>query len=189
MKNKCRRTSAVIVLSAFLGLQLSPAHAEFSSPVELPEPTTEQLAKSVQVWSPEKSVRVWEPSTSVKPVEQINSASGKTTISLAADVLFEKDNAKMPASAAAKLEKLVAQVSQGATVNIDGHTDSVKGKVDNKVLSTERAKVVAKAIAKSRPDLELKVKGHGATQPRVHENSKEPDTFAANRRVEISYKN
>lgn len=189
MKNRSNRTIAVIVLSAFLGLQLSPAHAEFSGPDELPVPTTAQLAKSVRIWNPEKSVKLWDPSTSVKLVEQVNSEAGKTTISLAADVLFEKDSAKMPASAAAKLEKLVAQVPQGATVNVNGHTDSVKGKVDNQVLSTDRAKAVARALARSRPDLELKVKGHGSTQPTVSENSKEPDTFAANRRVEISYKN
>lgn len=189
MKNMNRRTIAVLGLSVILGLQLAPAHAAFNSPDDLPEPTTEQLAKSVRVWNPEKSVRTWDLSNSVKPVEQVKSKAGKTTISLAADVLFEQDSSKMPASASIKLEKLVAKVPQGATVNVDGHTDSVKGKVDNQVLSTDRAKAVAKAIEKSRPDLELVVKGHGATQPAMRENPKEPDTFAANRRVEISYKN
>ncbi|WP_181149762.1 OmpA family protein [Arthrobacter sp. MYb227] len=183
-----RRTIAVVGLSVVLGLQFAPAHAEFSSPNDLPEPTTAQLAKSVRVWDPEKSVGTWDPSDSVKSVEQVNSKAGKTTISLAADVLFEQDSSKMPASASAKLEKLVAQVPQGATVNVDGHTDSVKGKVDNRVLSTGRAKAVAKAIEKSRPDLELVVKGHAALQPTVREDPKDLDTFAANRRVEISYK-
>lgn len=188
MKNRSSRTIAVIVLSALLGLQLSPAHAEFSSPDELSEPTAAQLAKSVKVWSPEKSIKVWDPSTSVKPVEQVNSEAGKTTISLAADVLFEKDSAKMPESAAAKLEELVAQVPEGATVNIDGHTDSVKGKIDNQELSADRANAVAKAIEKSRADLVLVVKGHASKQPAVREDPKDPGTFATNRRVEISYK-
>lgn len=188
MKNLNRRTIAVVGLSVVLGLQLSPAHAMFNSPDDLPEPTIEQLAKSVRVWNPEKSVRIWDPSNSVKSVEQVNSEAGKTIISLAADVLFEQDSAKMPASASTKLDKLIAQVPQGATVNVDGHTDSVKGKVDNRVLSTDRAKAVAKAIEKSRPDIVLVVKGHAAAQPAVREDPKDLDTFAANRRVVISYK-
>lgn len=188
MSKENRRTIAVVILTTALALQLSSAHAAFDSPNDLPDPTTEQLAKSVRVWDPERSVRIWDTTKSVKPVAQVNTKAGKTTILLSADILFEPDSAKMPSSATTKLQKLVAKIPQGAEVSIDGHTDSVKGRVDHQVLSTDRAKAVANALAQSRADLELKVKGHGATQPTVRENPKEPDTYAANRRVEISYK-
>lgn len=39
----------------------------------------------------------------------------------------------------------------------------------------------------SRPDLELTVEGFGDSDPAVTEDEDDPDTFAANRRVEIRY--
>ncbi|GAA1886873.1 hypothetical protein GCM10009715_36240 [Paeniglutamicibacter psychrophenolicus] len=184
-----RRIAAVALLAAVLGLQLVPAQAAGTGPQDLPEPTGEMLDKSVRAWDPAGSVRIWDLSGSVKDVDEVKTKGKETTISLSTDILFTPDSSTLPDSVSAKVEALVAKVPRGASVKVNGHTDSVKGTIDNKVLSTDRAKAVAAVLKKVRPDLELKVKGLAATEPAVREDADDPSSFAANRRVEIIFAN
>lgn len=183
------RLVATGMLIAALGLQIPAAQATGVDAQDLPEPTSEMLARSVTVWDPASSVQVWDPATSVKAVEQVETKDGETTISLATDILFTPDSSTLPASASAKVESLLSKVPKGAEVEVNGHTDSVKGSIDNKALSTDRAKAVASVLKKVRPDLKPKVAGLAATQPAVREDPKDPASFAANRRVEVIYAN
>lgn len=180
------RGSAVVLAA----LMLAPAAASAApaSPDELPEPTQQQLADSVKVWDLTGSVHVRELKGSVSAVEQVETKGKETTITLSTDILFTPDSSKLPTSASTRIAKIVKDVPQGARIMVDGHTDSVKGKVDNQKLSTDRAKAVAAAVARKRPDLKAKVAGHADSQPVQAEDPKDPSTRAANRRVEITYR-
>lgn len=113
-----------------------------------------------------------------------------TTITLESDILFDFGSSELTEAARTKIGELVAEVPQGETVSVDGHTDDVPYHRGNDVLSQERAQAVADAIAAARPDLELTVTGHGDSDP-VAPNSSggedNPEGRAENRRVEIRY--
>nr|KEP23804.1 hypothetical protein DA06_04535 [Georgenia sp. SUBG003] len=153
----------------------------------MPEPTAEQLADSVRAWDPNGSVRVWDLDGSVRALETVEREGSETTISLATDILFTPDSAEIPANAAERIAELLSDIPDGAAVTVGGHTDSVRGAVDNQKLSTDRATAVADVLRRTRPDLVLEVAGFADTQPAVQENADDPSTRAANRRVEIVY--
>lgn len=180
------RGSAVVLVT----LLLAPAAASATptSPDDLPEPRQQQLADSVHVWDLTGSVHVWDLTDSVSAVEQVQTKGKETTITLSTDILFTPDSSKLPTSASTRIATIVKDVPQGAKIMVDGHTDSVKGKVDNQKLSTDRAKAVAAAVARKRPDLVAKVAGHADSDPVQTEDPKDPSTRAANRRVEITYR-
>ena len=179
------RGSAVVV--AIVLLAPAAAVAAPSGPGNLPEPTQEQLAQSVKVWDLAGAVRVWDLEGSVSEVEQVETKDEKTTITLSTDILFTPDSSKLPGTAAQRIAQLVKDVPKGAKIRVDGHTDSVKSKVGNQKLSTDRAKAVATVVSAKRSDLKATVKGHADTQPVQAEDPKNPSTRAANRRVEITY--
>lgn len=187
MTTKHRGAAAVLVLVVAFGVQLAPAHAAYDSPQDLPEPTSRQLAKSVVVWDPSRSIRTWNVENAVKPVEQVETRSGERTISLSTDILFTPRAPSLSDSAAAKSGYLSEKIPKRAKVTVNGHTDAVKGKVDNKVLSKGRAEAVAAVLKDERSDLSLSVKGIAATEPAGREDHKDPSSRAANRRVEIIY--
>ncbi|KAE8764117.1 OmpA family protein [Georgenia thermotolerans] len=181
------RGGAAAALAVALAATLAPPAAGFAGPDELPKPTPELLAASVIQWDPAGTVIQWDPAGTVRSVEQVETAAGRTTITLATDILFTPDSAELPQTAAARVGELVAQVPQGAAVQVHGHTDSVQGAVDNQELSTARAEAVADVLRAGRPDLQLEVAGFAATRPAVTERADDPATRAANRRVEIVY--
>lgn len=130
--------------------------------------------------------------------ESITSLGGTDTdteedvIVLETDILFASNAWDLPAPAASKIVELAAEVPEGATVQVGGHTDSrpvdrSQYDFDNQQLSEHRAQAVADALAAERPDLTLEVEGFGDEQPAVSENPDDPSTYAANRRVELRY--
>ena len=187
MKTRQLRFLASCVLVVLAACCLPAAGAAESTAQDLPEPSSELLAKSVIVWDPAKSVINWDISKSVQSVEQVEEEDGETIITLATDILFTPDSSKLPGSAAAKIESLLSKIPKGAEVQVNGHTDSIRGAKDNKKLSTDRAQAVAAVLKKVRPDLKTKVKGFADTEPAVREDPKDLSTYAANRRVEIIY--
>lgn len=130
--------------------------------------------------------------------ESITSLGGTDTdteedvIVLETDILFASNAWDLPAPAASGIVELAAEVPEGATVQVGGHTDSrpvdrSQYDFDNQQLSEHRAQAVADALAAERPDLTLEVEGFGDEQPAVSENPDDPSTYAANRRVELRY--
>ncbi|NLS11101.1 OmpA family protein [Nesterenkonia sp. MY13] len=113
-------------------------------------------------------------------------------IVLETDILFSPNEWELPEVAPTRTEELVEEVPEGASVNVHGHTDSLpvdetQYDFDNQELSENRAQAVADVLSDVRPDLELTVEGFGDSEPAVTEDEDDPDTFAANRRVEIRY--
>lgn len=191
MSRPTPRTVTAGVALALAGALLAPAPALATvpdGPDAVPEPTSNQLADSVQVFSDlAGSVRQWNLEDSVSRVESETTDGGETTITLSTDILFTPDSSKLPSAAAARIVKLVAKVPKKAHVSVAGHTDSFQGKVDHQKLSEARARAVAAVLKKKRADLKLKVAGYAATRPAVPEDPTDPSTFAKNRRVEITY--
>lgn len=188
-----RRTVGVACLSTLLavGTALSAAAVVDDGPPEEPEGgiSDSDIRSSVTVFDTD-AVRVFDPDGHVRSLgDDVESSSDQTVISLSTDLLFTPNNWELPASAPDRIEDLVEDVPDGATVEVTGHTDSVPTgeDFDNAELSENRAEAVAEVLADKRPDLDLEVSGVGDSDPAVAEDEEDPSTFAANRRVEISY--
>lgn len=123
-------------------------------------------------------------------VETTETDGSETTISLSSDILFDFDSSTVKDAAKTRIRELVADIPDGARIEVHGHTDS-KGDDDyNQSLSEDRAQAVADVISDERSDVELDVEGYGETQPVAPNESRgedDPDGRAENRRVEIAY--
>lgn len=144
---------------------------------DAPEPTPQRIEQSVVAYSVEGSVELL-------AVE----AADEQTLTLGSDVLFAYGSAELDGGARAALEKLLADLPDGASVTVDGHTDSRGGDGVNIPLSQERAQAVADVIAGQRTDVSIAVAGHGSSAPLAEEypgGEADYDAMATNRRVEI----
>lgn len=122
----------------------------------------------------------------ITPLETTSTGGEQTVITLTADILFAPGESELGDTAVTRIGELVADVPDGATVSVDGHTDNVPHPDGgNEKLSKDRAQAVADAITAARPDLQPSVTGHGESEP-VASND-DPDGRAQNRRVEIRY--
>lgn len=174
--------SALLLALAVVG---PPAVAddEANTPPQQPfEITRKVLADSVTVYDAPSSI------TSLGEAEP----DEDQVIVLETDILFPSNTWDLPGGAAARLTELVAEIPEGATVQVGGHTDSrpvdrSRHDFDNQELSENRAQAVAEALTAERPDLTLEVEGFGDQQPAVTENPDDPSTYSANRRVELRY--
>ncbi|GAA3798942.1 OmpA family protein [Cellulomonas soli] len=124
----------------------------------------------------------------VRPLETVEHEASETVVTLASDILFTSDSAELSEPARSAIGALVAEVPQGASLAVHGHTDSVDTEEHNLVLSQSRAQAVAAVIAAVRPDLVLDVVGLGESQPAVAEQGEDVGAArATNRRVELRY--
>lgn len=125
-----------------------------------------------------------------EPVDTEETRGDATVVLLNTDVLFEFGASALPANAAREIGRIVDAAPQGAAVTVVGHTDSIGDPGFNQRLSEDRAKAVAAAIAKARPDLDIEVSGKGESDPLVANTSggqDDPEGRARNRRVEVSF--
>lgn len=134
------------------------------------------------------TARSYDPERAVERLGDVASASGETVVTLASDILFTSDSDQLSAAARKRIAELVDDVPKAASVDVDGHTDSVDSPSHNQALSERRAKAVAKAVADARPDLDLTVRGYGESRLKETESGDEiAAARAANRRVELRY--
>ena len=160
-----------------------------------PEPgfeiTEEVLSDSITRFDVDDSITRYDAPSSITSLGSTE-PDEEETIVLETDILFASNAWDLPAPAASKIVELAAEVPEGATVQVGGHTDSrpvdrSQYDFDNQQLSEHRAQAVADALAAERPDLTLEVEGFGDEQPAVSESPDDPSTYAANRRVELRY--
>ncbi|MGO3153831.1 MAG: OmpA family protein [Galactobacter sp.] len=129
------------------------------------------------------------------PVETLHFPSGTVSggvvedgkkFTLAGNVLFEKDSAKLTPKAKAELANLTKRIKkqQPESLKVEGYTDNVRGKVDNTKLSKDRAKVIAKQLKRSFPKAKISSAGYGDQNP-VGDNGTE-EGKQLNRRVEVT---
>ncbi|MGF0115879.1 OmpA family protein [Promicromonospora sp. Marseille-Q5078] len=130
------------------------------------------------------------PEDSTVVLERQREEKDDTVVTLTSDLLFEFGEAALTPAAEEAVAALAADVPQDATVHVDGYTDSVGSDAFNRRLSRQRAAAVADVLGGERPDLTLKVEGHGEADP-VAENEvsgeDNPAGRALNRRVEVTY--
>ncbi|WP_120005798.1 OmpA family protein [Nesterenkonia muleiensis] len=194
-----RTASLVAAVLTLPVLSAAPGAAEGAPP---PDPEEahfqyeEHLSESflndhVSSLDPEEFVHGLDPEGFVETLADTESDE-EGVIVLETDILFDPNEWELPSTAGSRLAELVEEVPEGASVEVNGHTDSrpVDETVydfDNQALSENRAQAVADALADERPDLNLTVEGFGDSDPAVDEDEDDPSTFAANRRVEIRH--
>jgi outer membrane protein OmpA-like peptidoglycan-associated protein len=145
-------------------------------PAAFTEPTQRQVAASIQVW---------DPSGSVSTLEDQSIEGDEVVVRLSSDILFAFGSAELPPSAPAQISEILADVPEGAAVEVTGHTDDIGSDTSNQSLSERRAQAVAGAIGTARPDLELTVDGRGESEPIA--GNDDPEDRQLNRRVEIRF--
>lgn len=123
--------------------------------------------------------------------EQQSSSPSQVGITLAADVLFRFNSAKLNARAQSILGGVAAQIHQQARgpVYIDGYTDSRGTPTYNIGLSVRRADAVERALAST--GARFIVRGHGEANPVAPntnpDGSDNPAGRAKNRRVTVTF--
>lgn len=192
------RVTLAAVVALALPLGLSAAAAVEEGPPPRPENLSDSdIQSSVHRFSPgtvhrfdlQDSVRVFDLEGSVETLGGLTEEEGEMVISLSTDLLFSANSWELPPGASARIAELVEDIPDGAEIEVTGHTDSrpTYEDFDNQALSERRAEAVAEALDAERPDLRLEVSGRGDSDPAVSEDDDDPQTFAANRRVEIAY--
>lgn len=138
-----------------------------------------------------RSITVYDPARSIAELGGSEPAEDEVIV-LEADILFPSNAWDLSDGAAARIVELAAEIPEGATVQVGGHTDSLpvdrsKYDFDNQQLSENRAQAVADALAAERPDLTLEVTGHGDAKPSAAGGGGDEASNAADRRVELRY--
>ncbi|ASU84893.1 OmpA family protein [Nocardiopsis gilva YIM 90087] len=117
-------------------------------------------------------------------------------VTLAADVLFEFDQADISDDAEEALQEaadILLRDADGKTVDIDGYTDAKGDDAHNQALSEDRAKAVEKKLSElvgDDADVTFSVSGHGSADPVAPneiDGKDNPEGRKMNRRVEISF--
>lgn len=117
---------------------------------------------------------------------------GRRTVTLAADVLFDFDDATLAPDAERELRAVAADARAHAQgpIAVDGYTDAKGAEDYNLRLSRERAQAVADRLAAELPGTPLEVVGHGERDPvaaNTRNGADHPAGRAKNRRVEVRY--
>lgn len=126
--------------------------------------------------------------------ERVEETGEETTVTFAADVLFEFDQAALTPDAESRLDDVVDELAElgPRTVAISGHTDSMGEPAYNQTLSEQRAESVRSALANQLGgEFSFEVAGHGENEPVApnenEDGSDNPEGRALNRRVEITF--
>jgi outer membrane protein OmpA-like peptidoglycan-associated protein len=118
---------------------------------------------------------------------RLEESAQSVTIRLEGDVLFDTGKARLRPEAQATLEKVAIVLAQfpGASVEIDGHTDSQGGQEMNLDLSQKRSVAVSEFLKKRAElaGLNFTTNGFGEGKPIASNDT--PEGRQQNRRVEI----
>lgn len=195
MRAGLRPATTAVAAALALTLTAPPALA-----VPSPKPNGPWPSPGANVKDPTKPkpVAIGGTSTSLQPdstrkplvIVENNQEKGGKSLTIPADVLFDKDSAKLSASASANLDDVVSKL-QGANVTgpvkIIGHTDDTGTTAHNLSLSKQRAKAVNDAMRSklAGSGITLKWSGVGEKDP-LAKNTSEANR-KRNRRVAFVY--
>jgi OmpA-OmpF porin, OOP family len=152
----------------------------------------EQIDESVRSLDIESSVLSIEIEDSVVPLQTERRRGDRVTVTVAADVLFEFDRARLTEKARTTVRRVARRIrGAGGPVRVDGYTDSLGTDAYNLDLSRRRAAAGSEALSADLPgDVEVSSRGHGEANP-VAPNElngeDNPEGRAQNRRVTISF--
>jgi OOP family OmpA-OmpF porin len=110
-----------------------------------------------------------------------------TTVTFAAEVLFDFDKSVLKASGKKAIDEVLAQIGQGKlkSIRVDGHTDWVGTDAYNQKLSVRRAVAVKDYLMTKGLAETIQAVGHGKREP-VADNHTAAGR-AKNRRAEITF--
>jgi OOP family OmpA-OmpF porin len=125
----------------------------------------------------------------LKGAARVEEGAKKVKVTLASEVLFAKDSARLRPVAAGRLEEVADKVSARGkgTVTITGYTDDLGSAAHGLALSRQRAQAVARALRPllDRADHPFVVAGKGEADPAAPNDSEAHRRL--NRRVVLSY--
>lgn len=185
--NRGRYAVAGVLSSMVLGMSLLSLPAAHSQPSQ--QDRSDATAPVFDFTAPVEDINF--VSEEIEGGAQVEEAKDYEILRLSADVNFAKDSAKLSTRANTILSDASAKWKElGVTsIEITGHTDSVKGRVDNDKLSRDRAASVEKVLAKKFPDAKISSTGKGPDEPRADEEELDGRELerarALNRRVEV----
>lgn len=171
---------AVVLMAGLGGLAV---------PTDAQEPGPEDRVVDIERRSTDLIRRIESISGDVRTFE----SPDKVQVALAADVLFEFDQADLTPAAATKIDEAAARVKSDSKgpVAIVGHTDAKGTDAYNQDLSLRRANAVRDALAAKAPGITYEVSGKGASEPVApntnEDGSDNPDGRARNRRVTVTF--
>ncbi len=121
--------------------------------------------------------------------ERREDTNADVTFALQAEVLFDKDSAKLGAAAKARIAGIAEEIrKQNATqVRVFGFTDNLGSSAHGDTLSKQRANAVQAVLDQdlNTPSITFDVRGYGEQYP-IADNSTEAGR-KKNRRVEVSF--
>jgi OmpA-OmpF porin, OOP family len=164
-----------------------------ATPAWAQAPGEEELRESVLTLDVEESINTIELEDSVEALEAESRRGERVTVTIAADVLFEFDRARLTPKADATVERLARRLrSARGPVRVDGHTDSIGSSAYNLGLSRRRAASVSEALEAALPGgITIRARGLGESRP-VAPNTQggddNPAGRARNRRVTITFR-
>jgi OmpA-OmpF porin, OOP family len=129
---------------------------------------------------------------SIEDLEVERERAGRISVTVASDVLFAFDRARLTPKAGATIERIAGRIREaGGPVRVDGYTDSIGSDAYNLGLSRRRAAAVSQALRAELPArIRIMPRGHGEANP-VAPNTvggdDNPEGRARNRRVTITY--
>jgi outer membrane protein OmpA-like peptidoglycan-associated protein len=195
MEHRVERRARLPVVVARVGLALLAAAAVFASAVPARAQSGDDQAETGE---PRVRSLIYRRE-SLDGAERVAEGGEETTVMLAADVLFEFDQASLNPQAQTLLGDVAARLGElgPRTVTIAGHTDSHGDDAYNQALSERRAAAVRDALAAhlgdGGADFTFEVAGRGEAEPVApnenEDGSDNPESRARNRRVEIRYPN
>jgi OmpA-OmpF porin, OOP family len=151
-----------------------------------------QLEDSVLPLDVEGSVLPIDVEDSVVSLQTERERNGRVSVSVASDVLFEFDRARLTQQAQVTIGRVAERIRDaGGPVQVDGHTDSLGSDSYNLRLSRRRAAAVSAALRAELPArIRIRARGFGEAKP-VEPNmiggEDNPEGRAQNRRVTISF--
>nr|WP_078972667.1 OmpA family protein [Streptomyces antibioticus] len=197
-----RLTLTVAALVLVVNLPPTTALADDTGPSE-PPGTEPSAAAPVKVDPTDPDLKLPEGATlaaakvlDIKSVvedqsgdERREDTNADVTFALQAEVLFDKDSAKLGAAAKARIAGIAEEIrKQNATqVRVFGFTDNLGSSAHGDTLSKQRANAVQAVLDQdlNTPSITFDVRGYGEQYP-IADNSTEAGR-KKNRRVEVSF--
>ncbi|POX59829.1 hypothetical protein C3492_30205 [Streptomyces sp. Ru62] len=197
-----RTALTAAVLLFVVNLPATPASADDTGPSE-PPGTEPSAAAPVKVDPTDPDLKLPEGATlaeakvlDIKSVvedqsgdERREDTNADVTFALQAEVLFDKDSAKLGAEAKARIAGIAEEIrKQNATqVRVFGFTDNLGSSAHGDTLSKQRANAVQAVLDQdlNTPSITFDVRGYGEQYP-IADNSTEAGR-KKNRRVEVSF--
>jgi OOP family OmpA-OmpF porin len=175
-----------------LGWATAACATLLAAPAWAQAPGEQELRESVLTLEIDESIKTIEIEDSIEALEAETRRGARVTVTVAADVLFEFDRARLTPEAGATVERLARRIrSARGPVRVEGHTDSIGSTAYNRGLSRRRAASVSAALEAALPaGIAIRARGRGESDP-VAPNTRggddNPAGRARNRRVTVTF--